>query len=243
VPTPEIHLPIFEGPLELLLRLIERDDLDITAVSLVAVADQYLQAIRTEEGFDPGALSEFVAIGARLVYLKSRALLPAPPAEAVDLEEDNVGRELVDMLVEYRRYAAVADDLQVRQEAGMRHYPRLAPPPARPEGPGLDGVTLDLMRKIMAQVLKRLPPQPRGLVPRMRISLAQRVAALRERLARERRFSFRDLIAESKSRSEVVVSFLAVLELIKAGACEAKQAETWGEIEVVAREITATAAV
>ena len=95
----------------------------------------------------------------------------------------------------------------------------------------------------MAQVLKRLPPQPRGLVPRMRISLAQRVAALRERLARERRFSFRDLIAESKSRSEVVVSFLAVLELIKAGACEAKQAETWGEIEVVAREITATAAV
>jgi segregation and condensation protein A len=238
---PEISLPVFEGPLELLLRLIERDDLDITAVSLVAVADQYLAAIRTEDGFDAPALAEFVAIGARLVYLKSRALLPGPALEPEDLEEDETGRELVDMLVEYRRFSVVADELQERQEAGLRHHPRLAPPPARPPGPGLDGVTLELMRKIMLDVLKRSPRAPAGIVPRMRISLVQRISVLREQLVREGRFSFRAVMAACQTRTEVIVSFLAVLELIKSGECEARQDTAWADIEVVALGVTASA--
>jgi hypothetical protein len=89
----EISLPVFEGPLDLLLHLIERDDLDITAVSLVAVTDQYLTALRSGEKFDPQALAEFVAVGAKLIYLKSRALLPRPPQEDDGLEDDDVGRE------------------------------------------------------------------------------------------------------------------------------------------------------
>ncbi len=231
---PNILLPHFEGPLELLLHLIERDDLDITAVSLVAVADQYLDAIKIDGGFDAGALAEFIAIGARLVYLKSRALLPLPPVEPESLEEDATGQELVDMLVEYRRFAAVADELQERQETGVRHYARMAPPPPRPEGTGLDGVTMEMMRKIMLQVLKRTPPSPRGLVPRMRVSLARRVDALRARLRSEGRFSFREAIAECETRTDIIVSFLAILELLKGGECDARQDGLWGEIEVVA---------
>lgn len=238
---PAIRLDGFEGPLELLLRLIEREDLDITAVSLVAVADQCLEAIKTDEGFEPGALAEFIAIGARLVYLKSRALLPVPPAAPEDLEDDEVGRELVDMLVEYRRFASVADDLQDRQESGVRHYTRMAPPPPRPEGPGLDGVTLDLMRNIMMAVLKRKPPEPRTLMPRLKLSLAQRITALRERLQRDGRFSFRAAIEECRTRTEVIVSFLAVLELLKGGECEVRQEETWGDIEVLLSPVAAVA--
>jgi segregation and condensation protein A len=230
---PEISLPVFEGPLELLLRLIERDDLDITAVSLVAVADQYLAAIRTEDGCDATALAEFIAIGARLVYLKSLALLPGRSIESGEIEEDATGRELVDMLVEYRRFSVVADELQERQEAGLRHYPRMAPPPALPPGPGLDGVTVDLMRKIMLDVLKRAPRAPAGLIPRLRVSLVQRIAALRERLLRDGRFSFREVMAACQDRTEVIVSFLAVLELVKAGECEARQDAAWADIEVV----------
>src|SRR5512140_317960 len=95
----EIQLPVFEGPLDLLLHLIERDDLDITAVSLVSVTDQYLRAIRTGESFEPAALAEFVSIGAKLIYLKSRALLPRAPEDPLQLlEDDDVGRELVDLL-------------------------------------------------------------------------------------------------------------------------------------------------
>ncbi|MEJ5221627.1 MAG: segregation/condensation protein A, partial [Tepidiforma sp.] len=117
----EISLPIFQGPLDLLLHLIEKDDLDITAVSLVAVTDQYLAAIHTGEGFDPSALAEFVAIGARLIYLKSRALLPRPQGEeAPSLEDDDVGQELVELLREYRRFLQVVDLLEARQDAGLR---------------------------------------------------------------------------------------------------------------------------
>jgi segregation and condensation protein A len=230
---PAISLPHFEGPLELLLHLIEREDLDITEVSLVAVADQYLAAIRTDEGWDAGALAEFIAIGAKLVYLKSRALLPLPPVVEEESEEDEVGRELVDMLVEYRRYAVIADDLERRQEEGVRQYLRMAPPPPRPEGPGLDGVTLEAMRKMMLSVLKRRPPSPRALVPRMKVSLVQRISVLRERLQRQGRFSFRALMTECETRTDVIVAFLAVLELLKSGECDARQDEAWGDIEVV----------
>ena len=232
---PELKLSIFQGPLELLLRLIEHDDLDITAVSLVAVTDQYLRAMHEGDGITPAALAEFIAIGPKLIYLKSRALLPRPPAEAAEaLEEDEVGRELVDLLTEYRRFAEVADQLQQRQEDGMRGYPRLAPAPARPESPGLDGVTADLMRKIMLDMLGRIPALPRVLIQRDRATLSERIANLRDRLRDAGRFSFRRVMSECRTRLEVVLSFLAILELLKSGECDARQDESWGDIEVVA---------
>src|SRR5690606_30266331 len=122
---------------------IERDDLDITTVSLVAVTDQYMSRIRGENGIDSRALAYFVAIGAKLLYLKSRALLPRPQAMPGGAHEahDDVGRELVAVLVESRRFTAVIDVLDGRQEAGLRVYSRVAAPPALPESNGLDGVT------------------------------------------------------------------------------------------------------
>jgi segregation and condensation protein A len=233
---PQITLPVFEGPLDLLLHLIERDDLDITAVSLVSVADQYLGAIREGEGYEARALAEFVAIGAKLIYLKSRALLPRMPMEAEEeLEEDDVGRELVDMLVEYRRYATVTTMLQQRQDEGLRFYTRSVPPPEVPEGPGLDHVTMELLRKIMLDVMKRKPPsQPRAVIPRDSLSLRQQIDRFRNRLRTAGKFSFRRVMAECRTRVEVVVAFLAVLELLKSGEADARQAEAWGDIEVVA---------
>ena len=234
----EITLPVFQGPLDLLLHLIERDDLDITAVSLVAVTDQYLGAIRTGSGFDPQALAEFVAVGARLIYLKSRALLPKPPQEEGDsLEDDEVGRELVDMLREYKRYAEAADMLEGRQEDGARIYTRLAPSPEVPEGTGLQNVTMDRLRAIMLEVLTKKPAEPRirGIIVRdTTMTLTERLMDFRERLQRRGRFSFRRMMSECKTRVDVVVSFLAVLELIRSGECDAEQEGAWGDIVVVA---------
>lgn len=230
----ELHLPAFDGPLELLLHLIERNDLDITAISLVAVTDQYLAAIRTDDGFDPGALAEFVAIGAKLIYLKSRALLPRPPIDPAVDEEEDVGQELIDLLNEYRRIATVTDILQERQDQGRRHHTRMATAPLPPEGPGLDGVTVELMRKIMLDVMRRRPPEPRAVLPRHRATLSQQIAILRDRLHRNGRFSFREAIGECVTRLDIVLSFLAVLELLKGGECDARQDALWGDIEVVA---------
>ncbi|HXU22488.1 MAG TPA: ScpA family protein, partial [Tepidiformaceae bacterium] len=201
----EISLPVFEGPLDLLLHLIERDDLDITAVSLVSVTDQYLHAIRDGEGFDPGALAEFVSVGAKLIYLKSRALLPrAPEAPPQLLEDDEVGRELVDMLREYKRFTQVVDLLEQRQAAGLRNYTRLAPAPIAAAGAGLGKVTLEKLCAIMAEMLARTPPEPRAVIVRDRgLTLNDRVADFRQRLRSAGKFSFRAIISECRTRIEV----------------------------------------
>jgi segregation and condensation protein A len=85
----------------------------------------------------------------------------------------------------------------------------------------------------MLNVLKRTPPSPRALVPRMKVSLVQRIGALRERLVRDGRISFRDVMAECQTRTDVIVSFLAVLEMLKGGECDARQDALWGDIEIV----------
>lgn len=231
----EVRLPVFEGPLDLLLHLIERDDLDITAVSLVAVTDQYLSAIHDGERFEPHALAEFVAIGAKLMYLKSRALLPRAPEDGPEaLEDDEVGQELVDMLLEYRRFKEVAEMLNDRQEAGYRLFPRLAPAPPLPPGTGLDNVTVEALYTLMVEVLARTPVEPlKAAIVREAVTLAQRVTDFRERLRRAGRFSFRAAISECETRIEVIMSFMAILELLKSGECDATQPDQWGDIEVV----------
>lgn len=232
---PEISLPVFQGPLDLLLHLIERNDLDITAVSLVQVTDQYLAAVHEGDKLDAPALAEFIAMGARLIYLKSKALLPRAPEEPDDsLEDDDVGRELVDLLREYKRYTEVTDMLEDRQERGLRFFTRQAPAPELPPGDGLDAVTMDRLVRIMEDVLSRKKPEkPTAVVRRDPITLSQRVSDFRERLATKGSFSFRAVMEECETRVEVIVAFMAILELLKGGECDARQGENWGEIEVV----------
>lgn len=236
----EISLPIFEGPLDLLLHLIERDDLDITAVSLVSVTDQYLRAIRGGDGFEPHALAEFVSVGAKLIYLKSKALLPRPDADPeAEIDDDDVGRELVDLLREYKRFTEVVNMLEQRQDSGMRSYARMAPPLVVPEGTGLSNVTVDKLAAIMREILGRTPAvRPRAVIARdTAMTLNERVFDFRERLRKRGKFSFRRAILECKDRLEVVVSFLAILELLKTGECDARQDASWGDIEVVAVKV------
>ncbi len=241
---PEVHLPVFEGPLDLLLHLIERNDLDITAVSLVEVTDQYLAAVHRSDGVDAAALAEFVAVGAKLIFLKSRALLPPQPADEDDaLEEEDVGQELVDLLREYKRFSEIADVLEERQERGLRVFTRTAPPPELPPGTGLDAVTLERLTKVMRDVLGRKKKEkPQAVVKRDTVTLAQRVDDFRDRLRSNGRFSFQQVMESCLDRVEVIVAFLAVLELLKNSECDVRQPERWGDIDVVALEPVAVAA-
>ena len=236
----EISLPVFQGPLDLLLHLIERDDLDITAVSLVSVTDQYLKAVRQNDQFEAQALAEFVAVGAKLIYLKSRALLPRPEMGLDEqLDDDEVGRELVELLREYKRFSQVVDLLEERQEQGARSYTRMAPAPVLPEGPGLGNMTLDKLAAIMREVLARKPEEKvDAIIARdTAMTLVSRMADLRARLRAQGKLSFRALMDECRTRLDVVVSFMAVLELIRAGECDADQDGAYGEIEVKALKV------
>jgi segregation and condensation protein A len=228
---PQITLPVFEGPLELLLHLIERDDLDITAVSLVAVTDQYLKKVHERETVDPGALAEFVSIGAKLILLKSRALLPR--VEVADEEpEDDVGAELVELLFEYQRFKAAADILESRQDSGFRLFGRDAVAPDMPITSGLEGIAVDSLYTIMLDVLSRKEDEPEGVVERQTVTLRERIGDFRERLRGKGRFSLRSVLETCQTRLEVIICFLAILELLKGGECSAVQQDSFGEIEV-----------
>ena len=229
----QLQLPVFEGPLDLLLYLIERQELDITAVSLVQVTDQYLSYLRSGEQIDATALAEFIATGARLLLLKSRALLPKPPVE--EEPEEDLGEELVRRLREYRRFKEVAGALRDIEESGRHAYPRLAPPPSVPLPTGLDGVTLDLLLQLFQEALEREPAaEPEGVIERQEITVEEKVAELSQALQRQQRVSFRKFISACRSRVEVIVAFMAVLELIKDLRLWAEQDALFGDISLVA---------
>lgn len=235
-----IRLGEFEGTLDVLVALVERGEVDIAPLALADVARQCLDLLRGDPAPDPAPLADALAWSARLLYLKSAALLPAPPAPArpsPDEEADPV--MLAAMLDEYRRFKAVADALRAREAQGLRSFPRLAPPPPVAPPPGLSNVTLDRLVAIVQQALHRQPPDPPGQAPRETVTVRERLAALEAELRRDGRVSFSRFIAGSRGRIEVVVGFMAVLELIKRGLAAAIQPEPFGDIVIVSVEALA----
>src|SRR5207253_591886 len=144
-----IQLPVFEGPLDLLLRLIEREELDITSIALAQVADEYLAQVRAMEAPEPEALSAFLVIAAKLLLIKSRALLPRPaPARGSD-EAPDEGVELARQLREYQRYKQAAVLLRAWEDQGRRSYARVGAPPA-PLPPRVEKLDVTLGEMIAA---------------------------------------------------------------------------------------------
>ena len=230
-----VSLPIFDGPIELLLHLIERQELDITEVSLVAITDQYLRAIEAMQEIEPEALADFLVVAARLLYIKSRGLLPQPEVEE---EEEKQSEALLQQLLDYRRFKAAADELRLRASMGLRTNVRLAPPQMERR---LDLTDLTIERlaaaaqRAMRNVASSVAPPSVRAYP---ITVAEQMAAILERIRSQagtegggdRYLSFTALLSQSRSRLEIVVTFLAVLELIKQREIAAEQQETFGEI-------------
>jgi segregation and condensation protein A len=232
----QVTLPVFEGPLDLLLHLIEREELDITAISLVQVTDQYLAHIERLKEIDADALADFLVMAARLILIKSRALLPRPPALPGEEEEEDPGEQLARQLREYRRFKAVAAQLDQISEQGRRAFVRVAAPPKIQSKIDLEGVTLDSLLEAVRQALEVLPPGPpvNGVVPRFTITIGDRVNLILTRTEAGHRFSFRSLLEDSLSRGEIIVSFLAILELLKRRRIVVKQEVMFGEIWIEA---------
>lgn len=230
-----LQLPVFEGPLDLLLHLIERNELDVTAVSLLAVTEQYMEQLRRTDRINVAALADFIAVGARLLLLKSRALLPHDEEAAVG-EDDGEAADLLDALREYRRFKEAAEFLRDR-DRGHATYRRQATPPKVTLPTGLDTVTLDSLTELLREVLARMPEEePAGEVRRDPVRLRDRMRLVVDRLERDGRTSFRALVESATSRTVVIVDFMAVLELIKSRYLAARQSEAFGDIDLVKYE-------
>ncbi len=237
--TYQVSLPVFEGPLDLLLHLIEGRELDITKVSLAAVTDQYLEYIGTLEELEADKLADFLVIAAKLILIKSRMLLPQPPQLAPEDEEEDVGDELVRRLIEYRRFKIAAQELKSREEQGLRAYARLLPLPELERSFRLEGVTLDALLEAVQEAMLAQPVSSADeVVMPLHISLPEKIAQLQNLLAEERRFSLNQVLRQATSRMEIVVIFLALLQLIKRRQALVEQKELFGEIMVIVPEET-----
>jgi segregation and condensation protein A len=228
-----VRLPLYEGPLDLLLELIERAELDITKIALAQVTDQYLAHLRQMAQRDLADLASFLVVAARLLQIKSEALLPRPPER--EPGEEDPGDALARQLILYRQFKQAAGFLGARQEAGLHTYARLAPPPRGEPHLDLGKLGLDDLRRTMNQVLAaaRTEPELADSVSAPRVNIRHKIALIFEALRRQGRMDFRELVRRSRSRLEVVVSFLAVLELIKQRQILARQERPFDDIEIV----------
>ena len=234
----------FEGPLDLLLHLIEKNKIDIYDIPIADITAQYLDYVRQMEREDLNIVSEFLVMAATLLDIKARMLLPREVDE--EGEEIDPRAELVERLLEYKRYKLLADALADREEGALKHFYKestLPPEIARYEPPVdldklLDGLTLAKLKRIFEQVMKRqenkIDPirSNFGTIRREPVSLEQKIGQVMSYARRQRWFSFRELLEGQGDKLEIVVTFLAVLELMKIGKIHLSQEETFGDMDI-----------
>jgi segregation and condensation protein A len=227
----EIQLPSFEGPLDLLLRLIEREELDITTVALARVTDQYLERLAQLEQRETRDLADFLGVAAKLVLIKSAALLPRPSPPSHEEDSEDVGQDLVHRLRIYKRFKEIADMLHRREESGLHTYIRLGPSPRRAPDPDLSDVSLQDLLSLAQEALDLIagPPVDEVVAP-VTVTIEEQIAHIELELNRARQVAFRALLSQAASRLEVIVTLLAVLELIKQDRVSVQQDDLFGEI-------------
>ncbi|MFQ5657198.1 MAG: segregation and condensation protein A, partial [Candidatus Methylomirabilales bacterium] len=207
----QVKLPTFEGPLDLLLHLIRINQVDIYDIPIAQITDEYFQYLNLLQELDLEVAGEFLVMAATLVYIKSRMLLPEPPAEGEAIEEDPRA-SLVDMLLEYERFRSASEALAEREEWQRQFFFRSAPLDVPPGGATLE-VSLPDLLAAFRDVLARVKDDPvLELVPRS-VTTADRMVAILDRLTTEASIAFEALFPHGVTRSMVVVTFLALLEL------------------------------
>lgn len=231
----QVRLENFEGALDLLLHLIRREEMNIYDIPIARVTEQYLAYVTALASIDIDRASEFLVMAATLLDIKARMLLPKPPKVADELAPEgeealDPRAELVRQLVAYSAFKQVAESLREREQEMTRVYTRQFF--AEGEVPGtIEGISLDDLMKAFQEVLKEEFDWRE--VPREEIPLREKLREMNFRLSRSPTgVRFRDLFTRGGSRLEIVVTFLALLELIRRRQAVAVQEATFGDIVI-----------
>lgn len=227
----KVQTSVYEGPLDLLLNLIERAELDITTVSLASVTDQYLEHLRNVEQQKPDEISSFLVIATKLVQIKSEALLPRPPER--EPGEEDPGVSLVEQLKLYKRYKEIAVWMEERQSQNLRTFLRVAPPPKVEPKLDLSNLTLEkLLAAAESAFAKGNEKKPlTTVISAPKVTIREKIDYITKTLKTIQRMHFSGLITDKATRVEIVVTFLALLELVKRYRVTAKQDVLFGDIE------------
>src|SRR5215468_6650601 len=213
----KVRLEVFEGPLDLLLYLIKQDEIDIYDISLERITRQYLEYLQAFKELNIELAGEFIVMAANLIYLKSRSLLPVDqrsPEE--DAEEDDPRWDLIRQLIEYKKFKGAASELHLRQLEQERIFAREGPSLPLQEPLRLEEVGIFQLINAFQTVIRRIEArQDMQEIFAERFSVSDKIDAILQRVANGARLRFSDLFGAVVSRVEVVVTFLALLELIR----------------------------
>ncbi len=231
----KVKLEVFEGPLDLLLYLVKQDEIDIYDISLERITSQYLEYLEAFRELDIELAGEFIVMAANLIYLKSRSLLPAnqqPPEE--DAAEDDPRWELIRQLIEYKKFKEAAAQLQLRALEQERIFSRDGAGARSLEGPLLLGeVGIFQLINAFQTVIRRLEARRDvSEIAGERFSVSDKIEAILRRVHGGNRLRFSQLFNDAASRVEIVVTFLALLELIRLQQVRAFQKTLFDEIEI-----------
>jgi segregation and condensation protein A len=234
----EVDLPDFQGPLDLLLSLIEQEELDITKISLARVTDQYLARLEILKETDPDDLTDFLVIAAKLILIKSEVLLPRPPPILIEEDQEDVGDELARQLMLYKKFKEIAVHLQDIESEGRRSFIRMVPnvkvEPRLVPGDGNLEIFLEAARQALS--IKPQDPDVDDMVSPEIVTLGQQMVHIWQEIGSQQTVSFKDLLSHSRTRLEVIVTLLAILELIKRNVIKVDQPRHFDDIVIEKRE-------
>ncbi len=239
-----VKLQVFEGPLDLLLHLLDKNKVNIYDIPIVEITKQYMDYIREMKRHDLNVVSEFLVMAGQLLDIKSKMLLPAPPEE--EEEQEDPRAELVQQLLEYKMYKCISYELKDRQvdaQKVMFKVPTVPPEVAAYEEPvDLDELvgdtTLaklnDIFKSIMQKKQDRIDPvrSKFGRIEKEQVSLEDTMHTLEEYARTHRSFSFKNLLESKSGKMEIIVNFLAILELMKLGKISISQEHIFDDIRI-----------
>ena len=239
-----VKLEVFEGPLDLLLHLIDVNKIDIYDIPIAMITGQYLEYIAGMDERDMDVMSEFLVMGATLLNIKSRMLLPCEPKEGVEQEDPR--QELVERLLEYKKYKYMSyelKDLQVDASRILFKNPTI-PEEVMQYQPEVDmeeligDLTLSRLHSIFRMVIRKQTDKIDPIRSRFKkveketVTLPEKMGQVREYARKHGKFGFRELLEEQCSKTEIIVTFLSILELMKEGVLEVVQDSLFSEIEM-----------
>lgn len=243
-----VKLQVFEGPLDLLLHLIDKNKVNIYDIPIVEITKQYLDYIQQMEKEDLNIMSEFLVMAATLIDIKSKMLLPREVNE--DGEETDPRQELVEKLIEYKMYKYMAYELKDRQvdaQKALFKEPTIPKEVAEYSQPVhveelLDGLTLAKLHNIFKSIIKKQenkidPIRSKfGKIEKEEVNLSEKIEYIKIFASENKKFSFRKLLEEQCGKMEIIVTFLAVLELMKTGLIAISQEKIFDDILITSTQ-------
>ncbi len=240
----KIELPVFTGPLDLLLHLVQKEQVSIWDVSLAKVTAEYMDYLETMQELNLDITCEFLVIAATLLQIKARSLLPKPTVTEGSEETDS-REQLILRLIEYKKYKMAAENFEARRKQQATVFTKVIADPAlnqdepTPVWSDYSGVSIwelvDIMQDLLKEKAQEVPVLERVSVPRKQISLNQTIIILQQRFKNGYWCSFQELMKEAENKAELIVTFLASLELIRLGLVQLTKSSS-NEILLLASE-------